>query len=272
MTMGAIKRVQGISLRAADPKEMFDWFRGLELGGQWSEEGKEGWIWGSVGLYFAAADDQQYGMTFQSEDLPAARSQVEEAGAELLTEILEMPEHGYRYFRFRDPFGLVHEVGFTEKKSASAEVEGDDLGPDRPEDNVEKVIQIEASIDKVWELITDPEQYTNWYMPLVHAEFEVGGRWNIGKDEDNIVIKGVVKAIEPKTMFAHTFQFTHADEPPSLVTWTLEEMTPLITQLRMVHSRFAEDGTTRPSVDGGWVNGLSAIKTFCELGRKMKWS
>jgi uncharacterized protein YndB with AHSA1/START domain len=271
MMMGAIKRVQGITLRAEEPKQMFDWFRGLELGGQWREDGDEGWIWGSVGLHFSAADEQQVGMSFQTEDLPGARTQVEEAGAELLTEILEMPEYNYRYFRFRDPFGLVHEVGHFEKPAGTAEVDGDGMGEERPEDNVEKVIQIEAPVDKVWELITDPEQYTNWYMPLVHAEFEVGGRWNIGKDEDNIVIHGIVKAIEPKTMFAHTFQFSHSDEAPSLVTWTLEEMTPSITQLRMVHSRFAEGGTTRPSVDGGWVNGLSAIKTFCELGRKMKW-
>ncbi|GAB2623075.1 ArsR/SmtB family transcription factor [Pseudactinotalea suaedae] len=133
---------------------------------------------------------------------------------------------------------------------------------------------IEATAEKVWQAIVDPEQSRRWFFGgVVRSDWQVGGPIEWVDAEGSSLIAGEITAIEPGVRLAHTFSATWSPEtaadPVSTYEWTLESMGENLTRVTITHSDVPVGSATEQQVDGGNSLVISALKTYVETGRTM---
>jgi uncharacterized protein YndB with AHSA1/START domain len=86
---------------------------------------------------------------------------------------------------------------------------------------VEKTIEINAPVSKVWDALTSPELTSEWAPEFLGGnEFHIESDWKPGsrvlwKDRDgNLVVEGNVTAVEPKTFLRFTVFDVRGEKPP----------------------------------------------------------
>jgi uncharacterized protein YndB with AHSA1/START domain len=105
---------------------------------------------------------------------------------------------------------------------------------------VERDIFIEAPIDVVWRMVTEPEQMTRWFADEVDLDPAVGAEGELRfKTHRTFTLR--VEAVEPMHRFAFRWAAVPGDKPPGgnslLVEFTLSEEAGG-TRLRVVESGF----------------------------------
>jgi uncharacterized protein YndB with AHSA1/START domain len=105
---------------------------------------------------------------------------------------------------------------------------------------IEKSIWINASREKVWRAITDPEQIAKWFSPGMKWRSDglhVGARMAIYDPETNIdlIIQEVEVADPPNQLV--TRSIVSLPETPHVTTWKLEDENGG-TRLTLIHSGY----------------------------------
>jgi uncharacterized protein YndB with AHSA1/START domain len=136
-------------------------------------------------------------------------------------------------------------------------------------DSIEREVYVEARPEKVWNALTQPEQFARWYA-FGGAEIDLrpGGRLVMRWDEHGEYL-GFVEKVEPGRRFAYRYAVEPDTEPvpgnSNLVEFTL---TPEGegTRLRVVESGFdrlelPDDIRAKQADDAsqGWDGGLAAL-------------
>lgn len=133
-------------------------------------------------------------------------------------------------------------------------------------DRIEKTVELEAPVSRVWRALTDHEEFGEWFRVRLEGPF-VAGQVSRGhvtyKDYEHLRWEAVVQAMEPERLFSFTWhpcavdpQTDYSDEPPTLVEFTLSPRGSG-TLLRIVESGFdrlpdhRRDKAFRMN-DGGW--------------------
>lgn len=152
-----------------------------------------------------------------------------------------------------------------------------------PTDRIEREIRIDAPIDVVWAVVTEPEQITQWFSD--RAEFEPRPRAD-GKltfrgsrkgsrpyDADpEVVVSLRVERIEPPRYFSFRWNHPAGVDPDEsnapLVEFTLTEDGEG-TRLKLVESGLSRLGWTDDENDRyvadherGWEHHLSLLRTY----------
>jgi uncharacterized protein YndB with AHSA1/START domain/DNA-binding transcriptional ArsR family regulator len=135
-------------------------------------------------------------------------------------------------------------------------------------------IFIRASVDRVWQGITDGELTKRYYFgTAVETDLTVGGPFNYLEADGSKMIDGEVLEVDPPrrlvTTFAAKWDPALVDDPPSRVTF---ELTPMgeLTRLTLTHDGFEnENATFRDVAVDGWSYLLSSLKTLLETGEPM---
>ena len=144
-------------------------------------------------------------------------------------------------------------------------------------DHIERETVIDAPVERVWELITEPEHVGRWFGDAGAAiDLRPGGelvlRW-----ADHGTSRGRVVAVEPHTRFSYRwapFKDPGGDEPvegnSTLVEFTLAREGDG-TRLRVVESGFAALATSDEqraenvkSNTGGWRRELDELREYAE--------
>jgi uncharacterized protein YndB with AHSA1/START domain len=142
-------------------------------------------------------------------------------------------------------------------------------------DAIEREITIAAPVERVWELITQPEHVGRWFGDAgAEIDLRPGGdlvlRW-----EEYGTIHGRVERVEPMTVFSYhwaPFKEPGGKEPvpgnSTLIEFTLSEIEGG-TRLRLVESGFSTlDGTPesreelRDGNAGGWIKELGELAEY----------
>lgn len=139
-------------------------------------------------------------------------------------------------------------------------------------------IYINADADRVWQAITDSE----WRRQYFHgtsfvAPPEVGQPYRTVKSDGGDASDGVIEEMTPPGdgpgRFVHTWHVLYdaamAEEPPSRVEWTVEQVGPQLTRVRLLHGDLAFSPLTWANVKDGWVWILDGMKTLLETGRPL---
>lgn len=140
-------------------------------------------------------------------------------------------------------------------------------------------IYINADARRVWTAITDSE----WTRQYFHgtsflAPPEPGQPYRKVTDDGRDASEGVVEEMTPPGdgapgRFVHTWRVLYdaamSEEPPSRVEWTVEQVGPELTRVRLVHGDLAFSPLTWASVKDGWVWILDGMKTLLETGRSL---
>lgn len=136
---------------------------------------------------------------------------------------------------------------------------------------VEREILIEAPLDVVWRIVTEPDLIVHWFSDEAEVDLTPGGEGHLRfKDSDQYVIQ--VEAVEPPRRFAFRWADAHDSRPRErismLVEFTLQQEADK-TRLRVVESGFdkvdwSNDEMARYAErhGSGWSYHLGRLRDF----------
>jgi uncharacterized protein YndB with AHSA1/START domain len=142
---------------------------------------------------------------------------------------------------------------------------------------IERDILIDAPVDIVWAVVTEPEHIGEWFSDSVELDLRPGGaavlRW-----DDYGAVHGRVERVEPPHFFSFRWVVHRVPDAPvtdgnsTLVEFSLSPEGDG-TRLTVVESGFRDlDGTedeNQGHVDShrrGWVHELGELKEYAERG------
>jgi uncharacterized protein YndB with AHSA1/START domain len=114
-------------------------------------------------------------------------------------------------------------------------------------DRIEKTVELEAPVSRVWRALTDHEEFGTWFRVRLDGPFAPGevSRGNIAyPGYEHLRWEAVVQKMEPERLFSFTWHpyavdpnADYSGEPSTLVEFTLAP-TATGTRLRIVESGF----------------------------------
>jgi uncharacterized protein YndB with AHSA1/START domain/DNA-binding transcriptional ArsR family regulator len=132
---------------------------------------------------------------------------------------------------------------------------------------------IRATPDAVWRALTESEFTLRYYYgSTVESDWHAGSpyRYSI---EGAPAIEGEILESDPPRRLVMTFNaLWNPDvvaDPPSRMTWELEEAGPGVTRLTVVHGGFESETATFREVTGGWSWIVAGLKSLLETGEPL---
>jgi uncharacterized protein YndB with AHSA1/START domain len=145
-------------------------------------------------------------------------------------------------------------------------------------DQIEKRIELKASIARVWRALTDHKEFGSWFGVNLESSFVAGKptRGNITyPGYEHLVMEVVVQKMEKEQLFSfhwHPYavnpKMDYSKEPPTLVEFKLEK-TATGTLLVVTESGFDSIPAARRAEafrmnSGGWDEQMKNIETHVE--------
>jgi uncharacterized protein YndB with AHSA1/START domain len=143
------------------------------------------------------------------------------------------------------------------------------------ENTIERQIEIEAPVSKVWKALTDAGVFGQWFGADFHSPF-VAGQTTRGRNTSKgfeMDMEFFVKEIRPQSYFSYAWHpfpidrsFDYSQEQPTLVEFFLEQIASG-TLLKVRESGFSEITASRRAEafkmhSGGWEAQLRNVDAF----------
>jgi len=130
-------------------------------------------------------------------------------------------------------------------------------------------VMIEGSIEAVWHEITkqdEPQQcFFNMWMDT--DQMGVGGQLRMRtKSKKYTGAAGEILEFEPPTRYAHTFRFTHLEDPPCIVAYDLEDLGGKV-RFRLTVSDMTPGTKSAKQMTQGGTMIVNTLKSMVETGR-----
>lgn len=107
-------------------------------------------------------------------------------------------------------------------------------------DQIARDILIEAPVDVVWRVVTEPEHIVRWFSDTAELDLRPGGDGVLTFESQNHVAPLVVDTVEPPTTFAFRWSAPEGEAPApgnsTLVTFSLAAEGDGATRLSVVES------------------------------------
>jgi|SRR5690348_1011970 uncharacterized protein YndB with AHSA1/START domain len=145
-------------------------------------------------------------------------------------------------------------------------------------DQVERDILIEAPIDVVWEVVTQPEHLKRWFCDEAEIELEPGGAgsitWDLKATKSPTTVALQVESLEPPRLFSYRWVFPRGEEAQAgnsmLVEFILSEE-GAGTRLRVVESGIslvpwpeAEKAKYAQDHAQGWARHFASVGAYAQ--------
>ena len=144
-------------------------------------------------------------------------------------------------------------------------------------DQIERIEILPVARTRVWDAITKPEQFAQWFGIIRDMDFRVGGHINFTWENELSPYPAIIEVIEPLHCFAfrwYSYALGHpelklAPNAGTLVSFTLEEVAEG-TQLRVVESGFASLPEATQAAQAyqdnheGWRIELNELRTYLQ--------
>ncbi len=138
-------------------------------------------------------------------------------------------------------------------------------------DIIKKEIVINASVDKVFSALIDPEQLTQWFPNIATIEPWAGGKVffrfskEVTKEKKDHDVIGTIISIIPNKEISYTWNFTTKPEynKNTIVTWKLEQLDNDKTKITLIHSGFTNvDRIQYDEHNEGWEWYTKRLENF----------
>ena len=144
------------------------------------------------------------------------------------------------------------------------------------DNKIEKKIELNAPIARVWRALTDHREFGEWFRVALEGPFVVGQtiRGHITwPGYEHLVWEAVVQKMEPERLFSFTWHpyavdpaVDYSSEPPTLVEFRLQK-TAIGTLLTVTESGFENVPADRRAEafrmnDNGWAQQMKNIETY----------
>jgi uncharacterized protein YndB with AHSA1/START domain len=133
-------------------------------------------------------------------------------------------------------------------------------------------IFIRTTPEKLWEALTDGEVIARYFEEIPDTTWEPGSPITMSSPAGEKHFEGEVVTCEPPKRLVYRVKalwLEGVDEPPSRVSWEIEEPTPGVCLLRLVHDEFPAGSRVHKDVGEGWPHILSSLKTLLETGEPL---
>lgn len=146
----------------------------------------------------------------------------------------------------------------------------------RTPDRIEKSIEINAPVSRVWRALTDHNEFGEWFRVKLEGPFRVGeeARGQITwPGYEHLTWRAVIQTIDPEQYFAFTWHpyavdpaVDYSRETPTLVEFRLEK-TANGARLTVTESGFSDLPDDRREEafqrnDGGWTQQVKNIEEY----------
>ena len=143
-------------------------------------------------------------------------------------------------------------------------------------DRIEKTVELEAPLSRVWRALTDHRQFGEWFRVHIESPFVVGETSHghiTYPGYEHLRWKAVVQKMEPERLFSFTWHpyaidpaYDYSGETPTLVEFALER-TATGTRLKVVESGFDKLPSHRRDIafrsnEGGWAIQMENIAGY----------
>lgn len=133
-------------------------------------------------------------------------------------------------------------------------------------------IFIKTTPERLWRAITDPaDTQLYYYGTKVQSDWKPGSRL-FYLDGDQVSLDCKILEIEAPNRLIHTFTMVYdpemAADKPSRVSWVIEKQGEAC-RLTLIHDEFEGETKTYHSVEHGWSEILSGLKTLLETGQSL---
>lgn len=147
-------------------------------------------------------------------------------------------------------------------------------------DRIEKRIELNASIARVWQAITDHKQFGEWFRVKLEGPFVPGQRAKgriTHPGYEHVEWQATVKEMRPQELFSFTWhpyavdpKVDYSQETPTLVEFRLKPIATG-TELVITESGFDKIPAHRRMEalrmnDGGWTQQIENIRTYVTQG------
>jgi uncharacterized protein YndB with AHSA1/START domain len=125
-------------------------------------------------------------------------------------------------------------------------------------DDVTQSVEVDAPRERVWQLLTDPEQLPRWWPDAAQLEPRVGGRivLNFGPGD----VSGEVTQWQPPSALGFTWEQSNMPGVRLHVTFTVDDLGGGRSRVQVVHSGFEQaPAEAREMVAGGWAHFLPRL-------------
>lgn len=129
-------------------------------------------------------------------------------------------------------------------------------------------IVIEAPVEAVWNEITKTGRLQRPLMNTVlESDLQPGHKLRYySPDKKRVFVVGEVLEVTPPHRFQHTYVFTMSYEPPTVVTWELEEV-PEGCRVTLTHGGWTDAHKAPEKSQAGWQQILESLKAEVETGK-----
>ena len=138
-------------------------------------------------------------------------------------------------------------------------------------------VRIKGSIQAVWEEITKRGAVQRFcFDTVLESDLKPGSPYRFKSPNGKYTFtQGKILEVDPPRRFVHTYQFSHLQDPPTRVTWELEQVGDEV-KVTLLHDQFDTETQTYKMVKGGWASILKNLKAVIEtgdipLGMKMQY-
>jgi uncharacterized protein YndB with AHSA1/START domain len=139
-------------------------------------------------------------------------------------------------------------------------------------DSIEREILIEAPLEVVWAVVTEPEHVARWFSDTAEIDLRPGGDALVTWHKEGGGYRARVERVEPPHVFAYRWVRRVGEEPSegnsTLVVFSLRAEGPH-TRLRVVESGFGqlawpedEKATYQAENVGGWARELEELRAY----------
>ncbi len=130
-----------------------------------------------------------------------------------------------------------------------------------PSTTIFKEIVINASPQKIFDALTEPEQLVQWWgdeemyrCTQMECDLRVGGKWRttgVSANGEPFAVEGIYRAVEPPHLLEYTWNYDWGRDPgETIVRFELTELGGA-TIVRVTHSGFT-DPVSREAHKHGW--------------------
>jgi len=128
-------------------------------------------------------------------------------------------------------------------------------------------IEIEAPIDDVWAEITKTGRVQRpLFNTVLETDLRPGAKLRYySPNKKRVFVVGEVLEVERPRRLKHTYVFTMAGEPPTVVTWELDPIESG-TRVTLTHSGWTDAHKAPEKSKAGWQQILDLLKSEVETG------
>lgn len=133
-------------------------------------------------------------------------------------------------------------------------------------------IYIRATPEAIWHALTDPGLTARYHGAAFETDWATGSPYRTYRD-GRLDVEGTIVEVDPPRRLVQTFRALWSEEtaaePPSRVTWEIEETKPGICRVTLVHDRLVAGSATARIVTRGGPMIVSGLKTLLETGTEL---